>query len=446
MPPAQGATAKQASNLLFMARALRHRNYRLFFVGQGVSLIGTWMTRVATGWLVYRLTGSALLLGIISFAGQLPTLLAAPFGGVLVDRSNRHRVLLATQVLAMVQSALLATLALTHTIGIGSLVVLQAFQGLINAVDTPARQAFVVEMVESREDLPNAIALNSSLVNGARLLGPSVAGLIIASLGEGLCFLVDAVSYLAVIASLLLMRVPRRKSETVARRMSEELTEGFRYAAGFAPVRVILTMAAVASIASVPQTALMPIFASSVLGGGPHTLGFLMAASGVGAVCGALWLASRRTVVGLGRVIMAAVVCFGAGLCVFSLSRALWLSLLVLVITGASFMVLLAASNTLLQTIAPEDKRGRVMGLYTMAFLGMAPVGSLMAGWLGARIGAPHTVLVSGILALLSAAWFFRQLPGLRRLVRPVYVELGILPEIAEGLGASAELTRPPEK
>src|SRR5215471_4000124 len=404
MPRANEAAATQASNLLFMARALKYRNYRLFFIGQGTSLIGTWMTRVATGWLVYRLTGSALLLGVISFAGQLPTLLAAPFGGVIVDRSNRHRVLLITQVLAMIQSALLATLALTHTIGIASIVVLQAFQGFINAFDTPARQAFVVEMVETREDLPNAIALNSSLVNGARLVGPSVAGVIIASLGEGLCFLIDALSYLAVIASLLAMKVtPPKRRESAPRSMTEDLADGFRYAAGFAPVRVVLIMAAVASIASMPQTALMPVFASTVLGGGPHTLGFLTAATGVGAMCGALWLASRRTVVGLGRVILAASTCFGTALCIFSFSRQLWLSLLVLVVTGASFMVQLAATNTVLQTIAPEDKRGRVMSLYTMAILGMAPIGSLLAGWLGASIGAPHAVLVSGGIGLLAA-------------------------------------------
>jgi MFS family permease len=441
------ANAEGTSNLAFMARALRHRNYRLFFIGQGTSLIGTWMTRVATGWLVYRLTGSAFLLGLVSFAGQLPTLLVSPFAGVIIDRSSRHRVLILTQVLAMIQSALLALLALTHTIGVASVAVLQAFQGFINAFDTPARQSFVVEMVDAREDLPNAIALNSSLVNAARLVGPSVAGVVIAVVGEGACFAIDAASYLAVIASLYLMKVrPRAPQVGQRRRIRDELKEGFRYAAEFAPVRAVLLMVALLSITSMPQTALMPVFASNVLHGGPHTLGFLMAASGVGAVGGALWLASRRTVLGLGRVILVGAICFGIGQLLFASSRWLWASLLVLPVTGAALMVQLASSNTVLQTVVPEDKRGRVMSLYTMAFLGMAPIGSLVAGWLGASLGAPLAVAICGAVTLLGSAWFFRELPRLRRVVRPVYVELGILPEIAEGLGASTELTQPPEK
>jgi MFS family permease len=441
------ANAEGTSNLAFMARALRHRNYRLFFIGQGTSLIGTWMTRVATGWLVYRLTGSAFLLGLVSFAGQLPTLLVSPFAGVIIDRSSRHRVLILTQVLAMIQSALLALLALTHTIGVASVAVLQAFQGFINAFDTPARQSFVVEMVDAREDLPNAIALNSSLVNAARLVGPSVAGVVIAVVGEGACFAIDAASYLAVIASLYLMKVrPRAPQVGQRRRIRDDLKEGFRYAAEFAPVRAVLLMVALLSITSMPQTALMPVFASNVLHGGPHTLGFLMAASGVGAVGGALWLASRRTVLGLGRVILVGAICFGIGQLLFASSRWLWASLLVLPVTGAALMVQLASSNTVLQTVVPEDKRGRVMSLYTMAFLGMAPIGSLVAGWLGASLGAPLAVAICGAVTLLGSAWFFRELPRLRRVVRPVYVELGILPEIAEGLGASTELTQPPEK
>jgi len=440
-------SAEASSNFAFMARALRHRNYRLFFIGQGTSLIGTWMTRVATGWLVYRLTGSAFLLGMVSFAGQLPTLLVSPFAGVIIDRSSRHRVLILTQVLAMIQSALLAILALTHTIGVASVAALQAFQGFINAFDTPARQSFVVEMVDAREDLPNAIALNSSLVNAARLVGPSIAGVVIAAVGEGACFAIDAASYLAVIASLQLMRVrPRPPQEGRRGRMSEELKEGFRYAAEFAPVRAVLLMVALLSITSMPQTALMPVFASNVLRGGPHTLGFLMAASGVGAVGGALWLAARRTVLGLGRVILVGAVSFGVGQLLFAFSRWLWASLLVLPITGAALMVQLASSNTVLQTLVPEDKRGRVMSLYTMAFLGMSPIGSLVAGWLGSALGAPLAVAACGGTTLVGAAWFFLELPRLRRMVQPVYVKLGILPEIAEGLGASAELSQPPEK
>ena len=298
-PPARRST------LGAMGRALKHRNYRLFFVGQGISLVGTWLTRVATAWLVYRLTGSPLLLGIVGFAGQIPTFLLAPFAGVLVDRWNRHRVLVVTQVLAMVQSALLAWFALRGTITVWHVLALSAFQGLINAFDTPARQAFVVEMVEAREDLANAIALNSSMVNGARLIGPSVAGVLIALVGEGWCFAIDALSYVAVIASLLAMRLqPRAAAARAPKRVLVELREGFRYAASFAPIRAILLLLAFVSLTGIPYTVLMPIFASQVLHGGPHTLGILMAATGVGAVAGALWLASRTTVLGLGRTLV----------------------------------------------------------------------------------------------------------------------------------------------
>lgn len=423
------------STLKAMGRALLHRNYRLFFFGQGVSLIGTWLTRVATSWLVYRLTNSALMLGLVSFAGQIPTFLLAPFGGVLVDRWDRHRMLVITQALAMVQSALLAFFSLTHTITVTHVLALSAFQGVINAFDTPARQAFVVEMVEDRADLPNAIALNSSMVNAARLLGPSVAGVLIAAVGEGTCFLIDAISYLAVLASLLMMRL-RPAAPTVARsRILVDLKEGLRYVASFAPIRAILLLLALVSLAGVPYAVLMPIFAARILGGGPHSLGLLMGASGIGAVAGALLLASRRSVLGLGRMLVIAGALFGAGLVAFSFSRWLPLSILLMVVVGGGMMVQMAASNTLLQTLVDEDKRGRVMSFYTMAFFGMAPFGSLVAGWLGARVGAPMTVRLGGFLTLLGVALFLRKLPALRRVVRPIYVKLGILPEIASGLG-----------
>ncbi len=430
-----------------MGRALKHRNYRLFFVGQGTSLVGTWLTRVATAWLVYRLTSSALLLGIVGFAGQIPTFLLAPFAGVLVDRWDRHRVLVVTQALAMVQSALLAWFALRGTITVWHVLVLSAFQGLINAFDTPARQAFVVEMVDAREDLANAIALNSSMVNGARLLGPSVAGVLIAVVGEGWCFAVDAVSYVAVIISLLLMHLrPRTEARRVPKRVLVELREGFRYAGSFAPIRAILLLLACVSLTGIPYTVLMPIFASKVLHGGAHTLGILMAATGVGAVAGALWLAARTTVLGLGRTLWHAGTLFGAALIAFSFSRAVWLSTLLLIAAGGGMMVQMATSNTLIQTMVDEDKRGRVMSFYTMAFFGMMPFGSLAAGWLGARIGAPATVAWGGVATLAAVALFVRQLPELRRQVRPLYERLGILPVIADALNQSAELASPPEK
>ena len=414
-----------------MVRALRHRNYRLFFAGQSISLIGTWMTRIATSWLVYRLTGSALLLGLVGFAGQIPSFLLAPLAGVLIDRWNRHRLLVATQVLAMLQSAALAALALSGVITIWHVLALSLFQGLINAFDMPARQAFVVEMVDRREDLANAIALNSSMVKAARLLGPSIGGVVIAAVGEGWCFFGDAVSYLAVIASLLLMRVAPRPRRAVAEtRVLHELRAGWVYVAGSPAIRSILLLLALVSLVGMPYTVLMPVFASTILHGGPHTLGFLMAATGVGALLGAVFLANRRSVLGLGKVIPAMAALFGFGLIGFSLSRWLWLSIPLLLATGLGFMVQMAASNTLLQTLVDDDKRGRVMSFYTMAFMGTAPFGSLVAGALASRIGAPHTLLLGGAACIVAALWFASQLPGLRETVRPIYVQLGILPEV----------------
>jgi MFS family permease len=435
-----------ASRLGFMVRALAHRNYRLFFAGQGVSLVGTWVTRVATGWLVYRLTGSAAMLGVVGFAGQVPTFALAPFAGVWVDRWSRYRVLVVTQVLSMLQSLALAWLALAGTIDILHVVLLGALQGVINAFDVPARQAFVVEMVEDRADLANAIALNSSMVNGARLVGPSVAGLMIAVSNEGWCFLVDGISYAAVIASLLMMRLPAAVRPASHPKTFDALREGFSYAFGFAPIRAVLLLLALVSLMGMPYTVLMPVMAAEVLHGGPHTLGFLMGATGVGALVGAVYLASRRTVVGLGRVIPAAAALFGAGLIAFSLSRAVPLSLALMVVTGIGFMAHLASCNTIIQTIVREDMRGRVMAFYTMAFMGTAPFGSLLAGALAERIGAPRTILLGGCACIAGAAAFSRSLPRLRALVRPIYVERGILPEIAAGLGDAAALGEEAER
>jgi MFS family permease len=437
---------EDASGVAFMLRALGHRNYRLFFSGQSVSLVGTWMTRIATSWLVYRLTGSELLLGVVGFAGQIPSFLLAPFAGVLVDRWNRHRLLVVTQVLAMLQSLALAILALTGVINIRHLIWLSVLQGVINAFDMPARQAFVVEMVERREDLPNAIALNSSMVNAARLIGPSAGGVIIAAVGEGWCFMIDAVSYLAVIASLLAMHVaPRALGRAKGANMLRQLREGWTYAARFAPIRDVLILLALVSLVGMPYTVLMPVFANQVLRGGPNTLGLLMAASGVGALSGAVFLASRKSVLGLGKYIPLTAAAFGAGLISFSFSRSLWLSMLLMVVTGLGFMVQMAASNTVLQTIVDEDKRGRVMSFYTMAFMGTAPFGSLLAGSVAERIGAPLTLMFGGLGCIVGAAWFALSLPRLRRDVRPIYVRIGILPEMAQGIHTTSELSVPPE-
>lgn len=428
--PARPATERAATGLAFMLRALNHRNYRLFFIGQGISLIGTWMTQIATSWLIYRLTNSALLLGVVGFVGQIPSFLFAPIAGVMVDRWNRHRLLVATQTLAMAQSLALATLTLTGFVKIWHVIVLSAFQGMINVFDMPARQAFVVEMVEKREDLSNAIALNSLMVNAARLLGPSLAGVIIAAVGEAWCFMLDGVSYMAVIASLLLMTVPRAVAERIEEEnLFRQFREGWNYIVGFRPIRNMLLLLALMSLVGMPYTVLMPIFASDILGGGPYTFGWLMAASGVGALIGALFLAARKTVLGLGKFIPAMAGVFGAGLIAFSFSRVLWLSLLLRVVTGLGFMAQMAVSNTLLQTIVEEDKRGRVMSFYTVAVMGTMPFGSLLAGAVAARIGAPHTLLISGICCIAGALWFAKTLPSLRRDVRPIYVKKRILPK-----------------
>ena len=410
-----------------LTRALRHRNYRLFFSGQSVSLVGTWITRVATSWLVYRLTGSALLLGIVGFCGQIPTLLLAPFAGVLVDRWDRHRILVWTQALSALQSLGLAIPTLMGVITVPEVLALQLAQGVINAFDTPARQAFVVHMIEEREDLSNAIALNSTMVNASRIVGPSIGGIIIAAVGEGWCFMIDAVSYIAVIASLLMMRDVRTDTARRGGSMLEELRHGFTYVTSFAPVRSSLVLLALVSMMGMPYTVLMPAVASKVLHGGAHTLGFLMTASGVGALIGALYLASRRSVLGLGRAMWVATSTFGIGLIAFGLSRWFWLSMLVLPIVGAGMMVTMASTNTILQTIVEERLRGRVMAFYTMAFLGTAPIGSLVAGVAANRFGTEATIVAGGIACLAAGAWFATVLPALREIVRPIYVERGIL-------------------
>ena len=420
-----------------LTRALQHRNFRLFFGGQSISLVGTWITRVATSWLVYRLTGSELLLGVAGFAGQIPTLIIAPFAGVLVDRHDRRRILLWTQAGSLLQSALLAVLTLTDVITVRQIIWLQVVQGIINSFDTPARQAFVSEMVEDRRDLPNAIALNSSMVNGTRIIGPSIGGVLIAAFGEGWCFAIDAISYVAVIASILAMRVrPRVHQEAAEMHLLQELHHGWKYVFHSVPIRSALLLVAIISTAGTPYTVLMPAIAAQVLHGGPNTLGLLMTATGVGALTGALYLAQRESVLGLGRIIMWASAVFGVGLVLFSLTTSLWPAFLVLAIAGCGFMIHLAATNTILQTIVEERLRGRVMAFYTMAFFGTVPIGSLLGGIMADRYGATRTVLVSGIICLAGSAWFAYKLPAIRAVIRPIYRERGIITVPAVDTGA----------
>jgi len=411
-----------------LLRALRHRNYRLFFSGQSVSLVGTWITRIATSWLVYRLTGSALLLGVVGFCGQIPTLVLSPFAGVLVDRFDRHRILVITQFFSMLQSLALALLALPGIIKVWEILALQVVQGVINAFDTPARQSFIVDMIEDRADLPNAIALNSSMVNGSRIIGPSIGGIVIAAVGEGWCFMIDAISYLAVIASLMAMRVAKKQRPETVGRVVEELRAGLSYVSRSVPMRSALLLLALVSTMGMPYTVLMPAIAMERLHGGPHTLGFLMTASGLGALAGALYLASRNSVLGLGKAMVLSTIAFGVGLAAFSQSRVIWLSLILLPIVGGGMMVETASTNTILQTIVEERMRGRVMSFYTMAFLGTAPLGSLLAGLLADHIGAPLTILFGGLACVAAGIWFALRLPTLRALLRPIYVQKGILP------------------
>jgi MFS family permease len=412
-------------------RALYSRNYRLFFGGQGISLIGTWMQQIAMSWLIYRMTNSAFLLGLIGFSSQICSFFFSPFAGVLSDRWNRHHILVATQSLALVQAFILASLTLTGTIAVHHLVILSLFLGFVNAFDIPTRQAFVVEMVEKREDLGNAIALNSFLFNGARLVGPSIAGILISILGEGLCFFLNGLSFLAVIIALLSMKISSNKRESEKTQILQGVKEGFIYAFGFPPIRSIILFLGWISLVGTANTTLMPVFAKDILRGDSQTYGFLMAAIGVGAIIGAIFLASRRSVLGLGRIIAIASGIFGIGLISFSLSQTLWLSMFLLLLTGLGMMVHMASSNTILQTMVDDDKRGRVMSLFAMAFMGMAPFGSLAGGSLAGMIGAPTTLIIGGATCLLGSFLFMKKLPSLRKMGRPIYIKKGILSEKA---------------
>ncbi len=385
------------------------------------------MTRLATAWLVYRLTDSAFLLGLVAFAGQAPSLFLPPLAGVWLDRWDRHKVLVGTQVLSMVQSLTLAALTLSGYINMPWIIGLTVFQGLVNAIEIPTRQAFVVRMIDDRADLGNAIALNSSNFNSTRLIGPAIAGAVVAAVGEGYCFLIDGLSYGAVIWSLLAMRLMPEDRPPAGRRVWVELTDGWRYIANSTAIRSLLIFLAAIGVLSAPYHALMPIVAGRTLGGGAHTLGFLMAASGVGALVCAVRLVLRRTIVGLGQTVTTAVVAFGLGCVLLALSRSLWLSMALMAVTGYGLMYQVVATNTIVQTIVDDDKRGRVMSFYTIALAGSGPIGSLLGGALAARIGVEATFMMGGVACVLMALWFWRQLPAMREAVRPRYVELGII-------------------
>lgn len=401
-------------------RALQSRNFQLFFSGQLISLIGTWMQTIAESWLVYRLTGSALLLGSVGFAAQIPVFLFAPLGGIVADRANRQRVVIATQTAAMILALTFATLTLTHRIRVPYIFVLAALLGIVNAFDIPARQAFLIDMV-GRENLMNAIALNSSMFNGARIVGPAIAGILVAKIGEGWCFFANGLSYTAVITGLLLMQIQcvrRPKSDSPV----ADIIEGFRFAMSAKPIRALLLLLGLVSLVAMPYTVLMPVFADRILHGGARGLGLLMGATGVGALAGALTLAFRQGVRGLGRLVAWMCGMFGVSLFLFAMSRKFWLSVVLLIPVGFAMMLEMASSNTLIQSMVPDALRGRVMALYSMMFMGMAPFGAFFGGAMANRFGAPLTVQVGAAASLVGALWFWRSLPSFRYEARQMII------------------------
>ncbi len=416
------ASEGDGSRLPPIFRALRHRNFQLFFSGQFISLTGTWMQSVAQSWLVYRLTGSVVLLGMIGFASQIPVFLLAPIGGTFADRHNRQKILIFTQSAAMALASVLAVLTLTGLVHIWHLFVIAAGFGVANAFDIPTRQAFAVDMV-GKEDLINAIALNSSMFNGARIVGPAIAGILVAAVGEGWCFFGNAVSYIAVIAGIVMMRIERsdrpRKGSTI-----KHIAEGFRFVYETAPVRALLLLLGLVSLMGMPYAVLMPIFADQYLGGGSSTLGFLMGASGLGALLAALALASRKHVFGLGKWIAFACAGLGTALILFSVSRNFYLSLVLLVPVGFSMMTQMSSSNTLVQAMVPDTLRGRVMSVYSMMFMGLAPFGALLAGMLAGYIGAAETVALGGAVCIVGAVVFGYKLSGLEQEGRQMIVAM----------------------
>ena len=407
-------------------RALRHRNYRLFFIGQGLSLIGTWLQQVAMGWLVYRLTGSAWLLGVVAFCANVGILLFSNLAGVLADRIDRRRGLLTTQSLMLLQAVVLAVLVAFNLIQTWHLVVLALWLGTCSAFDLPMRQSMYVHFVADRGDLANAIALNSMLVNTARVVGPAVAGLLLAWTGEAACFALNALSFIAVIAAITKMHWPRDIRPAASSGWWASWVEGVRYAYGLKPVRALLVLVASLAWTISPYTSLMPVYAKDIFGGGPHTLGYLLSAAGFGALVSTAYLASRATVRGLGRVILYASVGSGLALLAFAYMRIYPVALLLLVFVGGGTILAAASANTILQTIVDDRLRGRVASFYTLAFLGVAPLGNLAAGAIASVLGTPFTFALNGALAVFAALWFRQRLPMVRDVLRPIYEQLGV--------------------
>jgi MFS family permease len=418
--------ASQRSKLALAVRALRHRNFQLFFAGQLISLVGTWMQTVAQSWLVYRMTNSALLLGAVGFASQIPVFIMAPVGGIVADRRNRQRVVIGTQTASMILAGILAALTLSGRVQVWQIMVLAAGLGVVNAFDIPARQAFLIDMV-GREDLMNAIALNSSMFNGARVIGPAVAGILVATIGEGWCFFANAVSYIAVIAGLMMMRIVNPAQLAKEASPLQHIIEGFAFAKNTGPIRAILLLLGVVSFVGMPYTVLMPVFADRILHGGARGLGILMCSTGVGALLGAASLAARVGLRGLGRLIALCAAGFGVSLVLFAFSKIFWLSTVLLVPVGFFIMVQMASSNTLIQAMVPDHLRGRVLAVYTMMFMGMAPFGALFAGAAAHRIGSPWTVAAGGLASIVGGGLFWTQLPAFRREARELVLAQGMM-------------------
>mgnify|MGYP001416557314 CR=1 FL=1 len=421
---------KELKAIMNIFSSLHSRNYRLYFIGQGVSLIGTWMQNIALSWLVYRLTGSVFLLGLIGFTSQIPTFILAPFTGVLTDRYNRLRIMTVAQAFFMLQALTMTLLVLFNLIEVWHIIALSLVFGIISAFDAPARQSLVIDLIDKPEDLGNAIALNSALFNGARLIGPAIAGIAIAAFGEGICFLLNTLSFVAVIIALLRITIPFKPAQVQPEKFKKSFTEGFQYTFQSLPIRTLITLLALLSIVGFPFLVLLPAYAKEILHGGSDTLGFLMSSLGAGALTGAIFMASRKSVLGLGRIISVNVILFGAAIVFASLSEKMIFSLISFYIGGLSMILSLAAINTMLQTIADEDKRGRVMSFYAMALMGTTPIGNLLAGSVASGIGIPYTLLTGGIITVFAGIWFQLKRKELRKHIRPIYITKGILPQL----------------
>jgi MFS family permease len=414
--------------------SLHSRNYRLYFTGQGISMIGTWMQNIALSWLVYRLTGSVFLLGLIGFTSQIPTFVLAPFTGVLTDRYNRLHIMIMTQVFFMLQALVIALLVLFNLIDVWHIIALSLVFGIITAFDAPARQSLVIDLIDKPEDLGNAIALNSAIFNGGRLIGPAIAGIAIAVVGEGICFLINAISFLAVITALLQIKIPVRQTTLHPDKFKKSFTEGFHYTFQSVPIRTLIILLATLSLTGLSFIVLLPAYAKEILHGSSDTLGYLMSALGAGALLGAFYMASRKTVLGLGKIITRSVGLLGLSILLASFSGKLYYSLILFFCSGLSMILALSAINTMLQTIADEDKRGRVMSFYAMALMGTSPIGNLLAGGIASGTSIPETLLIGGTITIVSGIWFGLNLQSLRKFVRPIYVTKGILSSLPDDI------------